>query len=273
MDKATMFPWEFDGETVTFETPEQTRVEFRVAPFGTRIVAAILDQVIIVLVSLAFGFLAFLGAYMGSALGEESSLILFALILIFQFLFSLFYYVWGELRGDSQTWGKRRMKIRVILISGQGLTLGASVIRNLARVIDQFPILWLVPVLAPGRRRLGDFLAGTLVVLAGDPGARQKRPTDWLDGSYRELEDRQFYFSSEQAGKLYPDDLNLLEHLGGRLASMRKNRSRKALEDVARRYVIRLGLEEDEERVLQDPARFLQELGLFLRDRFEGQAY
>ena len=35
----------------------------------------------------------------------------------------------------------------------------------------------------------------------------------------------------------------------------------------------RLGLEAQRDIVLDDPARFLQELGLFLRSRFDQQAY
>jgi hypothetical protein len=104
------------------------------------------------------------------------------------------------------------------------------------------------------------------------PGSRRKYLTG-LALSYAEIADRQFYFSTEMAAKLYPDDLNLLEHLEDRLRLVLPGQREKTLAEVASKYVTRLGFEADEERIQRDPRRFLQEMALFLKDRFEGQAY
>jgi uncharacterized RDD family membrane protein YckC len=275
MERATPFPWEHDGETVAFETPEQTRIEYRVAPLGSRFAAALIDQLVIAVVTVLLWLLVIAGLFALSGSGVPPATVLYAvaLALVFRFLFSLFYFVRGEVRGEGQTWGKRLMKVRAILLTGQGITFGASLVRNLARVVDNIPLLWIVPTLTRGKRRFGDLLAGTIVIEAGR-GAAEKPEIEWLAPSWAELTDRRFYFTGEQAEKLYPDDLNLLEHLEDRLRGLGSMRRRQqVLGEVARRYVERLDIRADEERVLEDPRRFLQELGLFLRDRFEGEAY
>ncbi len=273
---ATRFPWEPEGEVVVFETPEQTRIEHRIAPFGSRLVANMLDQLLLAVLSvLLWGSLIAGLVLMGNGLDPDQFLYLLAAVLAFQFLLNTSYFVWAEMRAEGRTWGKRRMGIRTLMATGRGVTLGASVIRNLARLVDNIPVLWIVPALNRGNRRLGDLLAGTLVVAEAavqnrtEPEIREKP----LAASYRELADRKFYFSSEAAARLYPDDLNLIEHLQVRLASALPTQRKRTLEEVARKYIERLSLQEEEARILDDPSRFLQEMVLFLRDRFEGQAF
>lgn len=270
------FPWEFDGETISIETPEQTKVEYLVASFGSRLVAALLDKLIILGVVVGAWTLILLAGFLAGAVGNlDLVYYIAAFFLALQFLFTLFYYVWWEVRNDGQTWGKRRLNLRVIQLGGQGVTLGASVVRNLARVIDEFPLLWIVPALVRGQRRMGDLMAGTLVILTEHPAITRGEQSegDWLASSNPELEDRQYYFSPETADRVFPDDLNLLEHLEARLKTARRSQRKAVLEDVARRYVARLQMEEDEERIAEDPRRFLGELILYLRQRFDQQDY
>ena len=273
MEKATRFPWEFDGEAVVIETPEQTRIEYRLAPLGSRFAATMGDRL---LIGLFFAVLVLIGLVGFLSLGSIGPNLLFyawAVLVVAWFIVPFFYFVWGDVRREGQTWGKRQVGIRTVMATGHGVTLAASVVRNLARVIDEIPLFWLVPALSRGNRRIGDFLAGTLVVLAERDERGPGGPVDWPAPSYRELAERRFYFSAETAGKLYRDDLNLIEHLHERLRHAGPGRRRRAAEDVARRYIDRLGLEPDEERILEEPERFLLEMGLFLRERHEGQAY
>ena len=275
MKNAIRFPWEFDGETVVFETPEQTRIEYRIAPLGTRLVAALLDRLLISSVVFILWALLLLCLLVLAPAIEHGAGYLAALLVVAWFLFAIFYFVWGEVRGEGQTWGKRRLHIRTLMFTGQGVTLGASLVRNLARLVDDFPLLWILPAFTRGKRRMGDLLAGTLVVMAEKADAPRAR-RQYLTGlarSYADLSDRQFYFSSELAAKLYPDDLNLLEHLEERLRHSMPRQRDRTLAEVARKYIGRLGLQADEERIERDPRRFLQEMALFLKDRFEGEAY
>ncbi|MBI2566799.1 MAG: RDD family protein [Candidatus Schekmanbacteria bacterium] len=276
-----VFPWEREGDRITFETPEQTLVEYEIAPFSSRIAAAFFDRLIVSAVVLVIwiGLLlpsvaleVDLGAA-GDALGTTSYLIAAALVL--QFLSTTFYFVWAEVRGCGQTIGKRLIGIRTVLATGQGITIGPALLRNLARVVDELPLLWLIPALTRGKRRIGDYLAGTYVVVAAREGSGRKTAAAEALGapSYGALGMRRFYFSAETAAKLYPDDLNLLEHVHERLGHAPESQTHAVLGEVAERYIERLALLADADRIRAAPDRFLLELELFLRDRFEGQAY
>ena len=68
----------------------------------------------------------------------------------------------------GQTLGKKAIGLRTIQASGLRLTFMQAVIRNLVRIVDLLPALYLVggvtALLDPHGRRLGDMAAGTLVV-------------------------------------------------------------------------------------------------------------
>jgi uncharacterized RDD family membrane protein YckC len=259
------YPWESDGETLVLETPEQTKIEYELAPFGSRIVAALLDRLIIIGVILGIcGPLWFLG--FGSGFVVAAAIVIY-------FLVSMFYFVWAEVAGEGRTAGKRRVGLRTVAATGHGLSPGASLVRNLARVVDDLPPFWLVPMLAPGRQRIGDLLAGTFVISQATTQRRQKSWIDQLAPSYRDLPERRFPFSPTAAEKLFADDLNLLEYLDDNLRGLRRQRRAALLAQIAEKYIERLDLVESREAVLAAPERFLQELALFLRLRLDQQPY
>lgn len=271
MTKRGQYPWEFQGEILTLETPEQTLVEYRVAAFGTRMIAALLDRLIIWSIVIVLIVLV-IAMGLAGGLGEGSMPYVIAAVIIAQFLITLFYYAVAEVRGEGQTWGKQRLGIRTVMATGRGVTVGASLLRNLARVADDVPVFWLVPALSTGKRRIGDLLAGTFVVVDARTTTRKTRRRDWLEKlapNYRALEDRHFPFTAQTAKRLHEDDLNLIEYLDERVHNMPPGRQRRLLTEIATKYAERLELEGDRERIAADPRRFLQELGLFLRDRFE----
>ena len=163
------FPWKKDGHVVTVETPEQIRMEMRVAPFGTRIIGALLDNLIllVIVVVLWLGLILITFTLIMPLLGDDPSgtptfqrfldaiRYTWAAFLAAIFIVQTFYFVYLELRYEGQTYGKRILKIRTVMATGQGLTIGGSLIRNLARNVDYFPLLWIVPGLDPSRRRIG----------------------------------------------------------------------------------------------------------------------
>ena len=89
--------------------------------------------------------------------------------------------------------------------------------------------------------------------------------------SWREIPDRRFGFTRHHAERLRSDDLNLVEYLDERLRGMPPGRRRAALAALAAKYVARLEDDSLAEAAADDPERFMQELGLFLRDRFDDQ--
>ncbi|MBI4603037.1 MAG: RDD family protein [Planctomycetes bacterium] len=269
--RKTPYPWEQPAEQVTFATPESIEVTYRVASFGARIAAAICDTLVIALLVTAL-WATFTVFLLSSGTRLELGLYGLALLFVLTFLLQTFYFVWSEVRGEGRTWGKRQLKLRTVMLDGRGLTLGASLIRNLARIADNIPVFWIFPALTNGRRRVGDLLAGTLVI---DESVEEDAvPAPTIAPSYRELAEKRFYFSAEAERRLYKDDLNLLEHLFARLGRFGSPEQKQGLlSSVALRYVERLGAAEQRAQAEADPRRFLEELYLFLRDKFEGQAF
>ncbi|MBR9829344.1 MAG: RDD family protein [Oceanospirillales bacterium] len=139
------------------ETPEG--IDFTQAMAGpvVRILAFLIDMVWRGLVYALIGILSgFLG---GFGMG---------LYLIIGFLLEWFYPVFFEVFRQGQTPGKKAMGLRVVNEDFTPVGWGASVIRNLLRAADFFPLMYvsglLSMVLSRRFQRLGDLAAGTLVV-------------------------------------------------------------------------------------------------------------
>jgi uncharacterized RDD family membrane protein YckC len=156
------------AEKLTIETPEQTPLEFAIAGVGSRFLAMTIDTLIQVVVGIVIGvggglLLSALNLGNGlSSLWIVALMILFFLVLFYGY-FAIFEAIW-----NGQTPGKRRMGIRVIKDSGRPITPAESVARNLLRLVDQLPTFYAVGVvsiaLSKQNKRLGDFVAGTIVV-------------------------------------------------------------------------------------------------------------
>jgi hypothetical protein len=90
------------------------------------------------------------------------------------------YWVACELWLDGQSLGKRALGLRVVNADGTPVTWLPSVTRNLLRVVDAVPGVYgvgLASTLAdPYARRLGDIVAGTLVVHAKELPIGQQVP-------------------------------------------------------------------------------------------------
>jgi uncharacterized RDD family membrane protein YckC len=77
----------------------------------------------------------------------------------------------------SGTLGKFAMKLRVVGNSGDPCTLQESALRNLLRMIDWFPIAYVIGIalvsISDKRQRAGDRIAHTVVTMALE---RDKNP-------------------------------------------------------------------------------------------------
>jgi uncharacterized RDD family membrane protein YckC len=139
-------------------TPEGVAFELHPAGPLPRFLALLLDVLIGIF---AFFLLAFGAALIGLT-GNWVLLLLF-------FVLQTFGMVLFELFNEGATPGKRALGLQVVMNDGRPVTVQASLIRNLLRFSDQILVLgWLVPLLSPGFRRLGDLAAGTLVVYRPD---------------------------------------------------------------------------------------------------------
>ncbi len=156
-------------DKLTIDTPEQTALEFAVAGIGSRFLAIALDTLIQVGVLLAGVFLGGLVGVGVAAFIPRGSLWYLGLLVLFFFLLYFGYFAFFEVLWNGQTPGKRVTRIRVIKDSGRPMTPAEAIGRNLLRIVDQQPgFLYAVGIasvlLSRQSKRLGDFVAGTIVV-------------------------------------------------------------------------------------------------------------
>jgi uncharacterized membrane protein SpoIIM required for sporulation/uncharacterized RDD family membrane protein YckC len=155
---------------LTVETPEHVTVEYEIAGLGSRIIAAVLDQLVIIGWALAVSVLAALTTRQG---GPLMMLVWFVLWAVGAFG----YFVLFEAFRQGQTPGKRATGIRVVRETGHPVSFGAALARNLLRAADFLPAGYVIGfamvMLHPRSRRLGDLVAGTIVVRdRPEPAAR-----------------------------------------------------------------------------------------------------
>lgn len=164
---------------IQFETPENIQVAYQPAGLGTRFVAWVIDTILIAFLSFVIFFVLLCTGVisdqamrqLGDLPGEfdpdqehQLPMYFFGLIWLVLSLGSLLYYGCSELWLRGQTFGKRRLGIRVVKVDGFALDAGGILVRTIFRLIDHMPPLWIVPVVSQKAQRLGDMVAGTVVV-------------------------------------------------------------------------------------------------------------
>ena len=197
------------------ETPEGISLRLRAAGPLPRAQAWMIDTVIrLVLFMLGMIPLALLGTG-GRGL---------ALLAMFALLWA--YWVVCELWLDGQSLGKRALGLRVVNLDGTPVTWLPSVTRNLLRVVDALPGVYGVGLAStlvdPSARRLGDIVAGTMVVHAKEPSIGHQvpaAPAQSLPVPLAPEEQAALVDFAERADRLTPqrqEELaNLLEPLTG----------------------------------------------------------
>lgn len=118
------------------------------------------------------------GLMLFGMLGQSGSglflVLLFALLWIYPVLF--------EVLRSGQTPGKRSVGLRVIRDDGAPVGWQASIVRNLMRTVDMLPLGYATGLVAglfdPAGRRLGDIVAGTLVIHVPESKKRTVRVAD-----------------------------------------------------------------------------------------------
>ena len=180
--------------TLTIATPENVTLSFELAGAGSRLVACLFDSIlqaagVAALVALVVGGLEMfqslgLGFFWGSA-------VFLALVGIAIFALLSGYYIFFETRWNGQTPGKKAMGLRVIRDGGLPIDFAAAVVRNLCRAADFLPAFYgagLISILVSGEsKRLGDYVAGTLVVKERQEGEIPSPQSEGLRPDYRFL--------------------------------------------------------------------------------------
>ena len=96
-----------------------------------------------------------------------------AVLVTLLFVMMWSYDVFFDMKWEGRTPGKRTVGIRVVDQRGLPLSLPQSFVRNIVRAFDALPLMYgvgaLIALLDPHGRRLGDIVAGTLVISDGTP--------------------------------------------------------------------------------------------------------
>jgi uncharacterized RDD family membrane protein YckC len=155
-------------DALVVETPERVALSLEVAGLGHRSLAFLIDWFILFFFwAAAVNGLSLVRPYLYEDLLGLSS-ILRALVIVVGFATNWAYDIGFETLRGGQTPGKRLMRIRVVRDDGSPVGFFESAARNLSRIVDSFPLLYGVGVISmiasPRAKRLGDYLAGTVVV-------------------------------------------------------------------------------------------------------------
>ncbi|MEL6495044.1 MAG: RDD family protein [Cyanobacteria bacterium J06623_7] len=156
---------------INLQTPESVELEFTLAGIGNRSFALIIDYLIfwstILLVWILSAFLAFqlVPNFVSDGVIDRLAQWIWAIQSLTTFAIYVGYFVILETLWRGQTPGKKWTKIRVIRDNGQPERLPQAILRALLRPIDDiFFVGVLLIIFSDREKRLGDILAGTIVI-------------------------------------------------------------------------------------------------------------
>jgi uncharacterized RDD family membrane protein YckC len=167
---------------IKLSTPESIELEFTLAGIGSRALALLVDYHVLGISLVLFWtlyslFINQLEAYLDRLKVNYSGLEIWmvAIALLVSFAIYTGYFVCFEVLWQGQTLGKRFAKIRVIRDDGKPVGLSQAALRSLLRPIDDIFFIGAFFIFF-GRRekRLGDWVAGTLVIQEDRPQLQKK---------------------------------------------------------------------------------------------------
>jgi uncharacterized RDD family membrane protein YckC len=170
------------GDRLKIRTPEGIEFALPLAGPISRMLALVLDILVVLTASTVMRqMLAPLGFF-----GQDFS---DAIRIVTYFVISLVYMMVAEWLWRGQTVGKRLLRLRVVDAAGLRLEPSQVIVRNLMRLVDGLPALYLLGgitcLVSRNRQRLGDLAAGTVVIRA--PKLERPDLDQLLGGKYNSL--------------------------------------------------------------------------------------
>jgi uncharacterized RDD family membrane protein YckC len=174
-------------DRLTIATPEGVDLELTLAGVGSRFAAALIDYGIQLAILIALGIVLGVGFGLGPGEGGFAA----ALFVVLSFLLFVGYDIAFEVLASGRTPGKRMNGTRVVREDGGPVTFPTSAVRNVLRIVDILPGMYLVGIgsilVSSRNQRVGDLAAGTLVVrerkVAPPPLWLPQRPGPAVDTS------------------------------------------------------------------------------------------
>jgi uncharacterized RDD family membrane protein YckC len=155
-------------DKLTIDTPEQTALEFPLAGIGSRFLALAVDTAIqlgaFIILAIALG-LAIPALRIFGSIAPQWAI---AALIVSGFTIYYGYFAFFEAAWNGQTPGKRYAQLRVMKDDGRPISAYDAIARNLLRIVDQLPAFYGIAMFSvffsKQNKRLGDFVAGTVVV-------------------------------------------------------------------------------------------------------------
>jgi uncharacterized RDD family membrane protein YckC len=249
---------QFD-ERLTIDTPEQVTLELPLAGIGSRFLAIAIDTLL--QVSLYLTGVIGLTILGGATWGRPGALMRQigpALAVLLAFCLYWGYFAVFEIAWGGRTPGKRLAGIRVIKDSGRPINAYESIGRNVLRAVDFLPAMYAIGVgvmlLNRHSRRIGDFVAGTVVVYEGtnDEPAPNWQSADLVAG-----------ISSTALTRVTAEELRLIETYLQRRHDLDPLVRGEMAERIAARISQRIGIEREAAQHVDD---FLESVARRVRD-------
>lgn len=201
--------------TIRIHTTQNVTLEYEVGSIGDRILATLIDSLVLVAWLVLWGVIFSAVDSKGSdeTTDWSSASGIIAIIIIALILSPIvFYSLVSEIFFNGQSLGKKARHLRVVRLDGTAPLLGDYFLRWLLRIVDLYlpfagGLVAIITIAVNGKgQRLGDMAAGTTVVST-------KTPTDVLPdlGAALPLEEYQPVFP--QAADLSDHDVALLRQL------------------------------------------------------------
>jgi uncharacterized RDD family membrane protein YckC len=249
-------------DELRIDTPEQIALELPLAGIGSRFLALAIDTLIQSVFYLITAFIFIFTLPVGSSvfmflpklLGP--ALAVFILFAIYWGYFAFFESIWS-----GQTPGKRYAGIRVIKESGRPINAFDAIGRNLMRAVDGLPGIYGVGLVCmmcnQQSRRLGDFVAGTVVI--------HEKPTEDVRPSWNTSDDGsgQGVATSPGLAQVTPEELVLIETYLHRRWELDKYVRVNTAIQIADRIKAKTGLQPQPHQHVDD---FLEEAAKKIRD-------
>lgn len=151
--------------TISINTTQNVAIDYELAGIMERILAFLLDTIIVVVYSLLVFTLSTLG---GLVTADEAGIGAFIVIVIFIFPVIMGYHLFCEALWNGQSIGKKALGIKVIKCNGQQMDMGDYGKRWMFRLLDILLSAGSVAVLTilsnDYNQRLGDIVGDTCVV-------------------------------------------------------------------------------------------------------------
>lgn len=196
--------------TIRVHTTQNVTLEYEAASIGSRVVAAIIDNLIM---GAWFGAVAVLiGSIVGSSSGHGSGVLSSWVIGLLVGPPIVFYHLACEVFFNGQSLGKKARHIRVVRLDGTAPRFGDYVLRWLLRLIDTgigSGLVAVITIAVNGKgQRLGDLAAGTTVIDLRPAATPLYQPETAAPVGYQPV--------FAQAADLSDHDVALLRQLLGR---------------------------------------------------------